>query len=270
MQAIIFGGGRLGTAIAAALRDRGDPTPRIVGRPGPVAVARGHRSSGEPIELPVELPLVDVVFESSRGDAVAANVAAALAAGNRRFVIATTGWANDRGSVERLLGEARAGAVAASNFSLGTSLFGRLVDRAVELFGSLPDYDPYVVEWHRAAKADRPSGTALELSRRIIAAHPRKHRLADPSRDGPAEPEALELAVIRAGGSPGMHVVGFDAPGESLELRLTARDRSAYAAGALAAADWLCRSARRPGIHEFDVVVDELLGGARSRLAAVR
>jgi len=266
MQTIIFGGGRLGTAIAAALRDRGDPAPRIVGRPRPVPLPTGRRSATEPIDLRV----VDVVFESSRGDAVAANVAAGLAAGNRRFVIATTGWAVDRGFVEQLLVEAQASAVTAANFSLGTSLFGRLVDRAVELFGPLADYDPYLIEWHRAAKADRPSGTALELSRRILAAHPRKDRLADPTRDGPAEPDALELAVVRAGGSPGMHVVGFDAPGEPLELRLTARDRSAYAAGALVAADWLYRSARPPGIHEFDAVVDDLLAGSRPRLAAVR
>ena len=31
----------------------------------------------------------------------------------------------------------------------------------------------------------------------------------------------------------------FDGPGESVELRLTARDRTAYADGALAAARWL-------------------------------
>ena len=56
-----------------------------------------------------------------------------------------------------------------------------------------------------------------------------------------------------------MHLVGFDAAGETVELRLTARDRSAYATGVLAAADWLRRAARAPGIHPFDPVVDELL-----------
>jgi len=56
-----------------------------------------------------------------------------------------------------------------------------------------------------------------------------------------------------------MHLVGFDAPGETLELRLTARDRSAYAAGALAAADWLLAQPRTAGIHPFDEVVDDLL-----------
>ena len=48
-----------------------------------------------------------------------------------------------------------------------------------------------------------------------------------------------------------MHLVGFDAAGETVELRLTARDRSAYAAGVLAAADWLRaeRRARPACIH---------------------
>ena len=64
---------------------------------------------------------------------------------------------------------------------------------------------------------------------------------------------------IRAGSSPGMHLVGFDADGETIELRLTARDRRAYAIGALAAADWLRQAPRSPGIHPFDPVVDELL-----------
>ena len=57
--------------------------------------------------------------------------------------------------------------------------------------------------------------------------------------------------------------MGFDAPGETLEIKLTSRDRSAYAAGILASADWLLREPRAPGIHDFDpVVVDELIASA--------
>jgi dihydrodipicolinate reductase len=59
-----------------------------------------------------------------------------------------------------------------------------------------------------------------------------------------------------------MHLVGFDSAGETVELRLTARDRSAYAAGILAASDWLRREPRAPGIHAFDDVVDALLTAA--------
>jgi 4-hydroxy-tetrahydrodipicolinate reductase len=83
------------------------------------------------------------------------------------------------------------------------------------------------------------------LARRVIAAQPRSA-------------DDLEVAVVRAGSSPGMHLVGFDAPGETIELRLTARDRSAYATGALAAAAWLSGEERPAGCHPFDAVVDDL------------
>ena len=63
-----------------------------------------------------------------------------------------------------------------------------------------------------------------------------------------------------------MHLVGFDAVGESIELRHTARDRSAYAAGILASADWLTGAPRPPGLHPFDSVIDDLL--ARPSIAA--
>jgi 4-hydroxy-tetrahydrodipicolinate reductase len=243
---LILGDGPLGRAVETAASERagirgGDL--RVLGRPA----AGRHR--------PQDLAGADLVVEASRGDAVAPNLTAALDAGCRRFVIATTGWAEDRPTVEALLREHGAAAVAAANFSLGVALFGRLVEAAVGLFGPIEAFDPYLLEWHRRSKRDRPSGTAVDLATRIAAAHP---RLTDPSD--------LEVVSIRAGASPGMHLVGFDAAGETIELRLTARDRSAYAAGILIAASWLMRAPREPGIHAFDPIVDELI--ARDPIAA--
>ena len=248
MDTLIFGAGHLGRAIADALVARGEPVPALLGRPGPDGRA------------PAGLQAADVVFDASRGDAVYANVAAAIDAGGRRFVIGTTGWDVDRPDVETLLARHGASAVAAANLSIGVVLFGRLVEQAVRMFGPFEDVDPYLVEWHRRSKVDRPSGTARDLVRRVLATHPRKRRLAEPGSDRSPAPDELELAVVRAGASPGMHLVGFDSPGETVELRLTARDRSAYAAGALAAADWLMAEPRSAGIHPFDVVVDDRLG----------
>jgi dihydrodipicolinate reductase len=54
-----------------------------------------------------------------------------------------------------------------------------------------------------------------------------------------------------------MHSVGFDGPGESLEIRITARDRSAYVAGALLAADTLAAEPGRRGITQFSSLVRE-------------
>jgi 4-hydroxy-tetrahydrodipicolinate reductase len=235
MQTMILGDGHLGWAIAAAAGERGERTP-VLGRP---AFERHDRAA---------LAGADLVIDASRGEAVRANVETALDAGVRRFVIATTGWAFDSEPVGRALRDADASAVVSANFSLGVALFARLVESAAELFGAVAGFDPFLVEWHRRAKADRPSGTALDLARRLTARHPEL-----------ATSDDLEIVSIRAGAAPGMHLVGFDAVGETVELRLTARDRTAYATGVLAAADWLRRAPRAPGIHAFDPVVDELL-----------
>ena len=238
----ILGDGHLGWAVAAAAAERSQRTP-ILGRPA------GRRHD------PASFDGIDVVVDATVGTAVADNVGAALDAGVRRFVIAATGWPDAREAVDAALRSAGASAVAASNFSLGVALFGRLVELATDLFGAVEGFDPYLVEWHRRGKVDRPSGTALELGRRMVGRHPAIGSLDD-----------LEVASVRAGSSPGMHLVGFDAAGETMELRVTARDRSAYATGILAAADWLVRAPQEPGLHPFDAVIDELI--SRPAIAA--
>lgn len=242
-RTIILGDGELGRAVAGAFRarnvaDTGGADIRTLGRP-----PFGRHD-------PRDLAGADLIVEASRADAVFSNLTAGLEAGARRAVIATTGWSADAPRVESLLCEYGASAVTASNFSIGVVLFGHLVEAAVRLFGPLDAFDPFLLEWHRRAKPDRPSGTAVDLARRIVAGH---RRLADP--------DELEVVSLRAGSSPGMHLVGFDALGETVELRLTARDRSAYAAGILAAADWLVRAPREPGLHPFDPIVGELVAG---------
>jgi len=239
---LILGDGPLGRSVETAARDAGYAT-RVLGRP----IGGRHE--------PADLAGAAIVVEASRADAVVPNLDAALRAGCRRMVIATTGWAAERAEVEVRLAEHRAAAVAASNFSIGVVLFARLVEEAAALFGPLVAFDPFLLEWHRREKHDRPSGTAGDLARRIVTTHPRLTRVDD-----------LEVVSVRAGASPGMHLVGFDAPGETVELRLTARDRSAYAAGILAAADWLEQVPRQPGIHPFEPIVDALV--ARTPIAA--
>ncbi len=235
MTTIILGDGPMGRAVADATHDRGEPA-TILGRP-----PTGRHSVDA-------LVGADVVIDATRGEAVVGNMAAALDAGVRHLVIATTGWSADRADVDAALRERGVAAVAASNFSLGVALFARLVEVATDLFGAVDAFDPYLVEWHRRTKTDRPSGTALDLARRLAVRHPRL-----------ASADDLETASIRAGASPGMHLVGFDAVGETVELRITARDRTAYAAGVLAAADWLRADERSPGLHPFDPVVDDLI-----------
>ncbi len=242
MQLLIYGPGRLGGAIAAAAVTAGWATPSLVGRPD----GSGRRTMAT---------TVDVVVDASAGRAIAANLAHALESGNRSFVLAATGWGADVPIVRSLLLEHGAAAVVAPNLSLGAALFARLVETAAGWYAHAAGFEPSIVEWHRRGKADRPSGTARALARRIATADPRWSADASGGDDRPA----LEIAGIRSGAAPGTHLVTFDGTGESVELRLTARDRSAYADGALAAARWLVAEPREPGLHPFDAVVDDLL-----------
>jgi len=244
MHLLLYGPGRLGGAIAAAATAQGW-TVTTVGRPA----ADGTRPAA---------PTADVVVDASLGSAVAGNVAHALAGGNRSFILAATGWEADQPRVRAMLAEHDAVAVVATNLSLGAALFVRLAERAAGWYGRAGAFEPSVVEWHRRGKADRPSGTARAIARRIAAVDP---RWAGPdAADDPADTRPrLEVAGIRAGAAPGCHLVTFDGPGESVELRLTARDRTAYADGAVACARWLTAARRPAGLHPFDAVVDDLL-----------
>jgi 4-hydroxy-tetrahydrodipicolinate reductase len=252
MQLLVCGPGRLGTAIADAAVAAGWPAPRLVGRP-----AGGARFDAR--------PPADVVVDASGGHAVAANAAEALAAGHRAFVIAATGWDADLPRVRTLVLEHGAAAVVAPNLSLGAALFGRLVEAAAGWYAAAGGFEPSIVEWHRRGKADRPSGTARALARRVAAADARWALEGRPAGD---DRPVLEVAGIRAGAAPGTHLVTFDGRGETVELRLTARDRGAYAEGAIAAARWLARKPRAPGLHPFDAVVDDLLSPAHSAATA--
>jgi 4-hydroxy-tetrahydrodipicolinate reductase len=246
MRALITGAGNMGRAIAAALTARGDEVAAMVGR------------SARP--EPANLATPDVSFEFSHHAALLANVDLALAAGCRALVIGTTGWSAADTTGEGLsarLSEANARAVVAPTFSLAAVLFGELAEEAARRFGAFADYDPYIFEQHRRTKPDRPSGTALAVAERLLPHLPSKRQARLAEGQGAPDPGVLEVVALRAGSHPGMHVVGFDGPGEALELRITARDRSAYAAGALLAADRLLGQHGPAGITEFHTLVRE-------------
>lgn len=247
MRALITGSGNMGRAIAAGLEARGDEVAATAGR-----------ETGYP--NPAEVGAVDVSFEFSHASTLLEHIDLGLAVGCRAFVVGTTGWTagDDIGQAfAARLADHDARAVVAPTFSLGAVLFGDVAEYAARLFGSFPDYDPYLFEQHRSAKADRPSGTALAVANRLVP-HLKAKREARLATDaGAPDPEVLEIVALRAGSHPGMHTVGFDGPGESLQVKVEARDRSAYVAGALLAADALIEEPEHTGITAFTDLVRE-------------
>jgi 4-hydroxy-tetrahydrodipicolinate reductase len=165
----------------------------------------------------------DVAIDFTSPDAVIANVPV-LAARGIPVVLGTTGWQQHEAALRKAVADARSGIVAAPNFSPGVVLFEAIVAYAARLLAPRDEFGAWLHEAHHAMKKDAPSGTALLLKQALIAA-------------GYERP--VDVSSTRAGHIPGVHTVGFDGPAESITLSHTARDRTAFARGALVAAQWI-------------------------------
>jgi 4-hydroxy-tetrahydrodipicolinate reductase len=165
----------------------------------------------------------DVAVDFSSPDAVMTNLPA-LARRGHNVVVGTTGWGPHEPELRKIVAEAGVGIVAAPNFSTGVVVFEAMVAHAARLFAPQNDFSAFLHEAHHHAKKDAPSGTALLLKGAMHQA-------------GFLRP--VDVSSTRAGHIPGTHTVGFDGPAETITLTHTARDRSAFARGALTAAQWV-------------------------------
>ena len=230
MKIGMFGRGRLATAIATL---GGEKITWQVGR------------NQEP---PSD---VDVAIDASIGDAAEAHVKWAIET-STDLVIGTTGWSIP--DLKERVGD-RIGVVVAPNFSLSIALYTRL-SLVMARFAALDaGRDPYIVEHHHARKKDAPSGTAKLLARVIMKGCPRK---TEWTLQGPGDLKEHQLSVssIRAGHTYSSHIVGIDAPAETLELHHASRSPMAYADGALRVAEWIHG---RKGVFTMDQFSEETL-----------
>jgi len=166
---------------------------------------------------------VDVAIDFSQPDAVPANLPA-LARLGVNVVVGTTGWGSHEAALRQTVASSGIGVVAAPNFSAGVVVFEAIVRRAAALLATQQDFGAWLHEAHHATKKDAPSGTAVLMKKAMEQA-------------GYARP--IDVSSTRAGHIPGTHTIGFDGPAESITLAHTARDRTAFARGALQAARWV-------------------------------
>jgi 4-hydroxy-tetrahydrodipicolinate reductase len=233
----------MGQAVAAAVE--ADPRAVVAARfDRPDATGVGLVSQAQALDA------CDVIIDFSLPAAAVGLAEAAAQRGGPALVIGPTGWEDDQlAAVAKAA--ARAPIVRAGNYSLGLNMLLGLVEQAARALG--PDYDIEIFEAHHRRKVDAPSGTALMLG--DAAARGRGVSLSNAARrarDGitGARPEGeIGFSVMRGGGIVGEHSVSFIAEDEILTLSHSARDRSLFARGALAAAHWVV--GRPAGLYDM-------------------
>jgi 4-hydroxy-tetrahydrodipicolinate reductase len=230
MRIAIVGNGKMGKAVAALAAERGHTIHTVVHRlenPAGGALTRERLSGAE------------VAIEFTRPDVVVANLERLIELGIPT-VTGTTGWTDALPQLTALVGKRRGALLHSANFSVGVHLFFRAAQELARSFRGRPEFVVSILEEHHASKVDAPSGTALLLQRRLWSQEPGRR---------------FPITSVRAGASPGTHTLTYDGPHETVTLSHVAKSREAFAAGTLAAVEWL---PGHTGVFTFE---DMLFGG---------
>lgn len=175
----------------------------------------------------------DVAVEFTRPDAAVQNLERLIGLGIPT-VTGTTGWYEALPRIAGLVQASGSALLHSANFSVGVHLFLRTARDLARNLSGRAEFAASITEEHHAAKLDSPSGTALLLRGELLA--------TDSHREFP-------ITSVRQGSVPGTHTLTYDAPHEKIALSHVARDRQAFAAGALMAAEWL---PGKKGVFTFD------------------
>jgi 4-hydroxy-tetrahydrodipicolinate reductase len=231
MKVALVGYGKMGRVVEEIAPGRGmEVVDRFTrNRPLRADEATRHALSG-----------VDALVDFSVPEAVA-DTARAAAELSLPLVIGTTGWQDRLDEVREVVESAGIGVVRASNFSLGVNVFYRIVEQTARMLSAFEGYDPFIHDWHHRFKLDSPSGTALEIQRRMARHYGERE---------------VPITCQRSGYVPSVHWVGFDSAADTIHLEHRARNRQGLAEGALLAVQWI---PGRSGFHEFGEVLDDLL-----------
>ena len=130
----------------------------------------------------------------------------------------------------------------AANFSLGVLALRHALAAVLPL---LPGWDVEVVERHHRDKQDSPSGTAISLAHDVAEQRgygPDALRHGRQGRLGTRSQMEIGVHALRGGSWVGDHQIVLAGPGECVELRHVAQDRTAFASGALAAAGFVAHA----------------------------
>jgi len=226
---IIGASGRMGTEIIKLLQSSTKLEPYL-------AVHRGSKPTSCKVEQthyqgPAILD-VDLWIDFSLSDNFE-NIYKLIERTQKPIISGTTGLNDDQLRRLKVLGEKTA-ILWSSNMSLGITLLHRMI----ESLASIQNFDFQIEEIHHNKKIDKPSGTAKTLQRRLISVL--KREIPDP-------------VSIRGGGVFGDHRVLALSDDEVISIEHRALNRTIFAKGAVAAAEWIID--KGPGNYSMEDVL---------------
>src|SRR5690606_17415313 len=97
-------------------------------------------------------------------------------------------------------------------------------------------YNVLIEEIHHTQKKDAPSGTAITLAEQILKESVSKSKWVNEMQNMPDE---LSITSKRIDAVPGTHTISYTSAIDDIEIKHTAHRRTGFAAGAIAAAEFI-------------------------------
>lgn len=238
MKIALVGYGKMGHMIEACAKAMGHEVVATVDVMAKDATNIVPSGDGSAVAEAVKKSGAEGVIEFSHPSSVIANLKVLIPLGIP-VVCGTTGWAKSEEEISSVCAASNGTCMRSSNFSIGVNMFYKIVEEAARVMAEYSDYDVAVWEAHHNQKADSPSGTALEVARRVMLGNKSKTEMVFDAFHEKPKVNELHVSSTRVGFVPGTHTVFFDSPADSIELTHRARSREGFAKGSVVALEKL-------------------------------
>ncbi|MCF8298775.1 MAG: 4-hydroxy-tetrahydrodipicolinate reductase [Saprospiraceae bacterium] len=155
---------------------------------------------------------------------------------NIPIVVGTTAWHEHFEEIKSKCQTENKTMFFASNFSIGVNIFFEINKKLSTLMSNRKDYSVEIEEIHHTQKLDAPSGTAITLANDIIKNLEQKTKWV---KENAVQNDELPIKSKRIGEIPGTHIITYDSPTDTIEIKHTAKSRKGFALGAMLAAEFI-------------------------------
>ncbi|MBR4720517.1 MAG: 4-hydroxy-tetrahydrodipicolinate reductase [Clostridia bacterium] len=172
------------------------------------------------------------------------------------LIVATTGLTKEQKD-ELFCAKSEIPVFYSANMSLGVNLLINLCKNAASVLGD--KFDIEIVEKHHNKKLDAPSGTALSIADAISEVLENTPEYVYDRHSVRRERLKNEIGIhaVRGGNIVGEHEVIFAGEDEVITLSHSAASREVFAAGAIAAAEFM--KGKPAGLYSMNELIGEML-----------
>jgi len=232
MKIALVGYGKMGHMIEQSALNFGHEVTATIDSFAPDASVKINAGDGDALARAVKESGAEGIIEFTSPASVIGNIKALLPL-KLPLVVGSTGWNDKMDEIREFASSCGGTVMHSANFSIGVNMFYRIVEEAAKLVNAFDEYDAAVWEMHHNQKADSPSGTAIDVARRLMSGMKRKTEIVTDAFKTRPEKNQLHVSSTRCGTVPGTHTVYFDSTADTIELTHTARSRLGFANGAV-------------------------------------